>query len=362
MMLTPIALLAALPLTASAPGDPAGEPLPWTVGEPALRSIGELAFGPEGVLFLADPLGSAVFALETGREASDAREPFLIEGPAAKIGALLGTSAAGVQINDLAVDPSNGELYLSVTRGAGEGARPVLVRIDAGGDFEEVVLEDVSFMKSALAESSEDQRAQSITDLAFVGDRLLVAGLSNEEFSSNLRSLAFPFVEGAEGAEDRTAIEIYHGNHGVYETHAPVRTMLPYEIDGQPHLVAAYTCTPLVTFDLGELEPGAKVRGRTVAELGGGNRPLDMVAYEKDGASYLLISNSRRGVMKLPTAGIESAEHIDHPVGGAYGMGYETVEELQGVQHMASAGEGMIAVMIQEPSSTFVMLGTIELP
>jgi hypothetical protein len=35
------------------------------------------------------------------------------------------------------------------------------------------------------------------------------------------------------------------------------------------------------------------------------NRPLDIVAYEKEGKSYLLIANSARGVMKVSTENIE---------------------------------------------------------
>ncbi len=43
---------------------------------------------------------------------------------------------------------------------------------------------------------------------------MIVAGLSNEEFASTLRSLPFPFKEG----ESETSVEIYHGAHGKFET------------------------------------------------------------------------------------------------------------------------------------------------
>jgi len=45
----------------------------------------------------------------------------------------------------------------------------------------------------------------------------------------------------------------------------------------------AYTCTPLVQFAIPDLKPGAKVKGKTIAELGNRNRPLDMIDYQKDG-------------------------------------------------------------------------------
>ena len=51
--------------------------------------------------------------------------------------------------------------------------------------------------------------------------------------------------------------------------------------------------------------------GTTIAELGAGNRPLDMILYKKDGQEFLLMSNNSRGVMKIPTAdfGTRDADH-----------------------------------------------------
>ena len=50
--------------------------------------------------------------------------------------------------------------------------------------------------------------------MAFVDGRLFVAGLSNEEFSSKLRSVRYPFATADNGA----SVEIFHGNHGPFET------------------------------------------------------------------------------------------------------------------------------------------------
>ena len=80
-------------------------------------------------------------------------------------------------------------------------------------------------------------------NLQFVDGRLFVAGLSNEEFASKLRAISFPFT----GADPGASVEIYHGAHGQFETRAPVRTFVPFNVNGEAHLMAAYTCTPLVT-------------------------------------------------------------------------------------------------------------------
>ena len=80
-MLTPIALLSlatAVSIVAESEGTPAPR---WIVGAPALVSIGELTFSPDGVLFVADPLGSAIFAVKTTSDKAGEPAPFLIEGP-----------------------------------------------------------------------------------------------------------------------------------------------------------------------------------------------------------------------------------------------------------------------------------------
>ena len=147
------------------------------------------------------------------------------------------------------------------------------------------------------------QRSRS-TDLAYVDGRLFLAGLSNEEFSSRLLAIPFPFTEAPDGA----SVEIYHGSHGRLETRSPIRTFVAYKINGEPHLLAAYTCTPLVKVPVADLKAGAHVKGKTIAELGNHNVPLDMVVYQKDGKDYILMANSSRGVMKIPTDGADSRD------------------------------------------------------
>ena len=92
------------------------------------KSLGSLEFGPEGILFVADPKGAAVFALELGKAGAKAGSRLGIKRIDAKIAALLGTKADQININDLAVDPQSGIAYLSVSRGLGQDAAPVLVK------------------------------------------------------------------------------------------------------------------------------------------------------------------------------------------------------------------------------------------
>ena len=185
----------------------------------------------------------------------------------------------------------------------------------------------------------------------------MIAGLSNEEFASTLRTVAFPFKTQA----NPTSVEIYHGNHGRFETRAPVRTFAAFTIGGQQHLLAAYTCTPLVQFPISELKPGAKIQGKTIAELGNRNRPLDMIVYEKDGKTYLLMANSSRGVMKINTENIDKAESIVAPVQDKKGLTYETITGWSGVDQLDRL-DAKNAIVIRRIEGGSMVLESLPLP
>jgi hypothetical protein len=175
-----------------------------------------------------------------------------------------------------------------------------------------VPLDDVLYARAALPNPVEagkkhrwkkgiELRADTITDIAFTDGTLYVAGLSNEEFASTMWRVPYPFKKGISA----TTLEVFHGAHGEYETHAPIRTFVPYEINGRDHLLAAYLCTPLVTFPTADLKDGTHVKGRTVAEFGSGNYPLDMIVYQKDGKDRLLIANSNLPFMIIDPKEVE---------------------------------------------------------
>ncbi len=283
---------------------------------PALESAGQLTFGPDNILFAADSRGTAVYALDLGDSDKPSDEEMAgIEDVDEKVAGLLGTTPRQVLIQDIAVHPKSKNIYLSVSRGRGDDAKPAIVKVDGKGNLSLVDLTGVSYTKAMIsnvpAEDAKDRRgrplrAMAITDIAYSGGHLYVAGLSNEEFASNLRKVPYPFT----GDMTATSVEIYHGAHGAYETHSPISTLMPYEIEGEAHLLAAYTCTPLVTFPLDKLEDGKHLKGKTIAELGFGNRPLDMISFDKDGEPYILVLNSSRGGMKIDPKDVEKAEAI----------------------------------------------------
>jgi hypothetical protein len=334
-------------------------------GNPDLKSAGPLAFGPDGILLVGDTREAAVWAIATGDTSGNpATVELNVEGVNEKIAALLGTTSQDIQINDMVVNPLSGNAYFSVSRGRGPDASPVLVVVDTKGQLAELSLKGIRHAKSQLANAPaaggtgrRDARAESITDLLYYDGRVYVAGLSNEEFASKLRSIAFPFQPADRG----TSVEIYHGSHGGFETRSPVRTFVQYDVESEPHLLAAYTCTPLVKIPIVQLAPGVKIVGTTVAELGNRNRPLDMVVYQKDGQDYILMANSSRGVMKVTTQGIDKIEGITERVSDTAGLTYETISQWQGVVQLDRLNDQSVLLLVQSESGP-ANLKTVALP
>ena len=122
-LLKPLALAASISLLTTAT-----RAENWTAdfkeGNVALKSISQLAFGPEGILFLADTKSAAVVAFATGdTKPSETGHDIRIEGLSQKLAALLGTTAGNILIDDLAVNPVSHRAYLAVSRGRGPDAQ-----------------------------------------------------------------------------------------------------------------------------------------------------------------------------------------------------------------------------------------------
>ncbi len=328
----------------------------------APQSLGVLAFSATGVLFAADSQGAAIYALDLGDQATGGKAGAAdVAGVDQKIAALLGTDVAAISIKDLVIHPTSKNAYLSVMRGAGADARPALLRVDGDANVRLVALDGLKYSKVELTNppapgGARNQRADAVTDMSFVNGKLIVAGLSNEEFASKLRSIPYPFSKTDAG----TSVEIFHGAHGQLETRSPVNTFIPYTSDNKQYLIASYTCTPLVRFSLDSLN-GAKVVGTTIAELGNRNRPLDMILYNKDGRDFLLMSNNARGVMKIPAGSFATASGITEPVKTeTAGVPYETVASMTGIEQMDQLDAQRTLVLTRTPAG--LNLSALPLP
>ena len=323
-----IALLVILCLHAAAASSIRAETSGLTRGAPQIRSMSALTFGPDGILFIGDGKGGAVFAVDTNdRKPRGKSEEFELADLEGKIAARLGTSPAEIMIHDMAVNPISQNVYMAVSRGRGKWDLRwklpnhltdalILVKLAVdGGAIDVVSLENVPHARKEIPNPVSGEkihpwmkdvslRTETITDVVWSDGTLYVAGLSNEEFAATLWTMPFPFKSDVAA----TTLEIYHGAHGKFETQAPIQAFLPYQLNGEKQLLAAYLCTPLVTFKMSDMKNGAHLKGRTVGEFGAGNYPLDMVVYKKDGAEKLLIANSNLPFMIVDPADIARYE------------------------------------------------------
>jgi hypothetical protein len=341
------------------------------IGKADIRSAGPIAFGPEGILFLADNVTARIVAAQVDDPGPQARqEPFDVEQVDLRVASYLGCDPDDIAIRDLAVHPTSRNVYLSVQRGRGDEGRAVLIRVNRlDASVADVSLDDVPMAEATLADApaTDDERldvtlpmgdegeelqvgertirilrrpirTSTITDLAYVDGYLLVAGLSNEEFSSKLRRIPFPFTDQV--ADNN--LEIFHVSHGKWETAAPIRAFVPYQ--GGRSILATYTCTPVVYFPLADLAPGTKTVGRTVAELGAVNQPLDMVSFERDGDEYLLVANSAHGLIRIACRDIDQQAPLTQPK-EPRGVPRE-VEDLKGIVRLGNL-DGSHVVALQ---------------
>jgi hypothetical protein len=346
----------------------------FEVGSPKLGSVGAISFSPDGVLFLADNARAQIVAVDLSNDHH--KTPVRgIENLDRLLAAFLGCGSLDFVIRDFAVHPKSQAAYLSVMRGVGDEAIPILIEATGDGTLSELELENIRYARATIedAPAADDPRqsgqtlrdddargeplfvtetfalqvergslrTSTVTDLELVGGEVLVAGSSNEEFSSTLRRIPFPF-----GRDSRsTAVEIYHVSHGKWETRAPIRTLAAY--GGGSGVLASYTCTPLVHFPLDDLAGGTRVVGRTVAELGAGSSPIDIASFTRDDREFVLVSNSRRGLCKIDCRDIDAQQGLTthrEPTGVPR-------EQLphKGVGHMAVIGDRVLMLQHDGP-------------
>ncbi len=344
-----VLLAAAVANASETPANPFG----LILGKAEMKSVGALTFSPEGILFVADPKGAAIFAFDVKDNVKDTVTTNLeVKNIDKLLAGFLGISTDDVVINDMVVQPNSQNVYLSVSRGRSADAQPVLVRINRKQEITEIKTDNILFSRSDILNApgvdektswGAPKRPMAITDINFHDGTLFVAGLSNEEFASKLRRISFPFKTNDTG----TSVEIFHTSHDRYETHAPIETMIPVVLNKETHILAGYGCAPLAKFSLAELKAGKKVRGATIAELGGGSRPLDMILYTKKGVDYLLIANSNRSAYKVKVSDIEKSESLTKAVDDIYvssGTPY-VATAIVGVLHIDNLNKNFVAAV-----------------
>ncbi|MEO1245274.1 MAG: hypothetical protein AAFX56_06260 [Pseudomonadota bacterium] len=337
---------------------------------PALpAAMTALEFGPDATLFVADPVRNVIHAIDV----SDSLEGRAVTEPLAfnltdfgeQLAAKLEVDEASLRYYDVAVHAQSQVAFLSLGVQSGTGEEPYLASITLEGDIEILGLDNTERSTTSLEAPPDagitfmrDVPASTlvVTDLDYSDGVLYVSGLSTGEFASTLRQIPYPFGNDA----SRTSIEMFHAAHGQQETRAPIRAMTLVDIDGKKTIVAAYTCTPLVTIDVDDLEDGAHVNGKTIAELGYGNQPLDILSFDvygMDGKAepYVLVINRDMGAKLLSLSAIaesDSSPGLSAPVAG---LGFTA-----GTEHMTVPLSGVVQVADQNPQFLLALKRNLE--
>jgi hypothetical protein len=321
-----------------------------------VKSASRLAFGPDNILFVADWKGARIHALTL-----PAAVPRKGEGTfnVVDLEALLSRSLGPgkVTVEDVAARPGSGEVYLAVS--VGPNKAPALVAVTSDQAVRKLDLASLKSTDIALKSANDSnydfwkeipERSFTVTDMKWNGSELFVAGLSNQDFASTLRRIPYPFTD----KQAMTSVEIYHTSHNQIETRAPIRALSFATLGGKPYVVAAYTCTPLVTLALDDLKDGAHVKGKAIAELGYGNTPADMISYRGKDASgkpqdMLLLLNYQRVANIIPVSEIEAANAkpgIEKPVPAGQIVGVQqTPAPLVGVTRIDNLDDQFFIVV-----------------
>ncbi|WP_418131084.1 hypothetical protein ABL849_09505 [Variovorax sp. 375MFSha3.1] len=277
-----------------------------------VKSISRLAAGPGNTLFIADWKAARVHAISLpAAQQQPAGSAFNILDLESLLSAQVG--GAKVTVEDMVVRPGTAQVYVAVSYGSAK--TPALIMVTSDKKAHRIDLKAAASTSVALRDApttdysfwrETPERSFTVTDMKWRDGELFVAGLSNQDFASTLRRIRYPF----DSKQSITSVEIYHAGHNLIETRAPIRAMSFASWGGKPYLVAAYTCTPLVTIPLDDLKDGAHIRGKTVAELGYGNTPADMISYSRTEQGktedFLLLANFDRVSNIIPVSQLEA--------------------------------------------------------
>jgi hypothetical protein len=298
-----------------------------------VASISAMTLAPDGALIAADWRSGKLHALTLpAAPAATGSSSFNVTALTQALGQVLAKSGDQMRVTAAVFDKATARAILAVAEDRGADALVKLALVTADGTIQVFDPSSVVAASFDLGATPGDAsiwnqtpaKSFVVTDIKAHGNEILVAGLSKATFSSTFRRIPYPF----DGTGSITSVEMYHAVHNQIETRAPIRAFSVVDIEGEPTVLAAYTCTPLVTAPLKDMTGGATVRGKTIAELGFGNTPLDVVpfdiTYQGNTSKWVIVANSAKAADLI---------RYDDVVAGAKGEGLSTPVKAPFEQH-----------------------------
>ena len=266
-------------------------------GNPKITAIEAIAFGPNGLLLIGG--GARVVTVETGDTTPAKWSKAEVAGIDKVLAGKLGLAPSDIEIRKLAVNPASGKAYVALQSLKTKAS--LIVTIDGQGNVAEFPLEDVKYRSYDLA--APKASITKVTDIASAGGKIVVATQASDKFAASRVFTINPAAK--DGTPTQISTKTFHTGHNRWETQAPLRVLMPYFEKGRTSVVGSFTCTPVVRYDLDDAKNDDQIVGNSVVELGTGNTPRSMFAYERDGKRYLLVSVGRND--KKPAFGFPSA-------------------------------------------------------
>ncbi|MEM8772594.1 MAG: hypothetical protein AAGD92_13180 [Pseudomonadota bacterium] len=287
----------------------------FSQGNNKVGSVSRMIFAPDDRLIIADWKRGMLHALALPKAEAAPSASFNVRDLDGVIARAEGIDRSVVKPAAFVFQASKGLAVIAYRAGRGPDAPTRLAIIATNGATNLIDPASLVEDSTALPDSAPNAqlwnrtpaRSLLVTDMTFHESSLFVAGVANADFSSTLYKFAYPFEE----AVAATQIEMYHTVHNQIETRAPIRAMSIVRLNDRPHLLGAYTCTPLVTVPLDTLEDGAVIRAKTIAELGFGNTPLDIIPFqiEHQGqtSDWVIVANAAKSADLIPLDAIAAA-------------------------------------------------------
>jgi len=266
-------------------------------GNPKIKTIEAIAFGPNGLLLIGG--GAQVVSIETGDLKPTTWSVKEIPNIDQVLAGKLGLGAKDIEVRKLAVNPASRKAYVALSSLKTKAS--VILTIDGGGNIAEFPLDDVKYNSYTLA--APKVTITKVTDIAWAGGKIVVATQATDKFAASRVFTINP--DAKDGSPTQISTKTFHVGHNKWETAAPLRVLMPYVENGKTSVVGSFTCTPIVKYAIDDAKNDDQVTGSSVLELGTGNTPRSMFAYEKGGKQFILVSVGRNN--KQPAFGFPSA-------------------------------------------------------
>jgi hypothetical protein len=339
-----------------------------------VASVSAMTLAPDGKLIVADWRLGTLHAL-TLPAMTDAKEAsFNILDLTSRLAAAFAIEEANIRVTAAVVHGTSQTAIIALALGRTADAPVGISLVATDGTIQRLDIDAAVTASQYLSDAPSDTaiwnrqpvRGLMVTDIKAFGGELIVAGLAGATFSSTLRRVAYPFTGKVAVAQ----VEMYHAVHNQIETRAPVRAFNIIDVEGEPTMLAAYTCTPLVTVPMKDLKDGAKVRGKTIAELGFGNTPLDVVPFairhQGQTSNWVIVANSAKAADLINLDDIVAAtkaEGLSQPVKAPFQQhaGVKSLPmPITNVQRLLDQGPQFLTALRRDPASGQLQLVSLR--